>query len=334
MSRSDNPTIARRFNAGKTDRAQTDASRSDALEPRMANAMQRTITINVQPNNPGQFFACCGIFEIAQRLWPDNQAMACFNEYQFNIDCDGTLGELFQGFAELEVTNSMTDEQQHRFAELSGLSGKQRQSIPGAEDEHKALGKLVREAPIVFRKDFRLTIDWFVDEYAGGNRFKTWAGQQSVLSIATSMKLGLNNHEWRNENCLTYSSHHCGLPFNFDSDLGGQGGAIDIGFSFDPLASSTLTKIESIARPALEIFAFIGLQRFRPSEIKGENRFRYVAWKQPLPIQIAMPSACDAIPVGDSRVYEFGLLYRTKYLKSFLPAVPVHGESNVRLDAV
>jgi CRISPR-associated protein Csb3 len=296
--------------------------------------MSNTISINVETTNPGQFFACCGMFEIAHRLWPG--AEAWFDQTRFCIQCDGTLDELFQVFVDCDITNTMTMAEQARFAELSEMSGRQRQSSHGAEDEHKALSKLVREAPIVLRGKFQLIIDWFLDDFAGGSRFKTWAGQQSVLAIATAMKDALSNDCWRDESCLNYSSHACGLPFNFDSDLGGQGGAIDIGFSFDPLAASKLTKIDSIARPALELFAFVGLQRFRPLEIKGENLFRYAAWNQPLPIQIALPTACSLMSVAGSQSFEFRLLYRTKYLKSFLPAIPapVLGDSDVRFEAV
>jgi CRISPR-associated protein Csb3 len=142
------------------------------------------------------------------------------------------------------------------------------------------------------------------------------------------MKKALMNSEWRNEGCLSFSARECGLPFNFDSDLGGQGGAIDVGFSFDPLAQSALTRIEPMARPALELLAFIGLQRFRPTQIKGENRFLYTAWNRPLPIQVAAPAACGALPIASASSFEFRLLYRTKYLKSFLPAVPFTGDSN------
>lgn len=170
-------------------------------------------------------------------------------------------------------------------------------------------------------------IDWFIDNLAGGSRFKTWAGQQSVLDISTAMKDALKSTAWRNEDCLKFSVSKCGLPFNFDSDLGGQGGAIDVGFSFDPLAASALTRIESSARPALELLAFIGLQRFRP-KVKGENRFLYTAWNQPLPVQVAMPAGCGIISMPGANRYEFRLLYRTKYLKSFLPAVPFTGGSD------
>jgi len=30
--------------------------------------------IRVDPTNPGQFFACCGLLELADRLWPSAEA--------------------------------------------------------------------------------------------------------------------------------------------------------------------------------------------------------------------------------------------------------------------
>ena len=29
-----------------------------------------SITVNVDVTNPGQFLACCGLLELADRLWP------------------------------------------------------------------------------------------------------------------------------------------------------------------------------------------------------------------------------------------------------------------------
>jgi CRISPR-associated protein Csb3 len=166
---------------------------------------------------------------------------------------------------------------------------------------------------------------------AGGSRFKTWAGQQSVLEIASSMKRALETPDWETRSPEQWFAHtvsDCGLPFNFDSDLGGQGSALDVGFSFDPLNSSALTRIESTARPCLELLAFVGLQRFRPRQIPKQNRFLYRSWNRPLPPEIAAPVACGLLPVPDAPLFEFRLLYRTKYLKSFLPAIPFSGGSD------
>ena len=284
-----------------------------------------SIRVNVDVTNPGQFFACCGLLELADRLWP--VAEGWFTEEEFKVECGGTLSAVLDALVACHLTNTMTAEQHARLAELTamGVVGRRRAD---AEDEYKDLGKIRREFPIVLQTPFDITLDWFIDDYAGGSRYKTWAGQQSVLDISTAMKDALQGTAWRNEDCWSFSATSGGLPFNFDSDLGAQGGAIDVGFSFDPLAASALTRIESSTRPALELLAFIGLQRFRPAEIKGENRFLYTAWNQPLPVQVSMPAACGAIPIPGASRYEFRLLYRTKYLKSFLPAIPFTGGSD------
>ena len=286
-----------------------------------------SIRVKVDPTNPGQFFACCGLLELADRLWPGAEGWFSERGREFCIGCAGTLSEVLDALVECHLTNTMTEVQHARFKDISSWSVAMRKTA-GAEDEGKGLEKLLREAPIVLSDPFDITLDWFTDDYAGGSRFKTWAGRQSVLDISTSMKDALKDTAWRNEACLGFSVTKCGLPFNFDSDLGGQGGAIDVGFSFDPLAASALTRIETSARPALELLAFIGLQRFRPAEVKGGNRFLYTAWNRPLPIQVAMPAACGALPIAGANRYEFRLLYRTKYLKSFLPAIPFTGDSD------
>lgn len=286
---------------------------------------EASITVAVDPTNPGQFFACCGLLELADRLWPGAEGWFAEGGREFRIACGGSLSELLEALAECRMTNTMSEDQHARFKEITAMKVSERKSRPGVEAEEKALGALLREAPIVLSGPFAITLDWFADGHAGGSRFKTWAGRQSVLDISVAMKDALATAGWRNERCLTYAVTKCGLPFNFDSDLGGQGGAIDIGFSFDPLAGNALTRIESTARPALELLAFVGLQRFRPEQVRGENRFQYAAWDRPLPIQVAMPSACGALPLAGTTWYEFRLLYRTKYLKSFLPAVPQTG---------
>ncbi|WP_010585515.1 type I-G CRISPR-associated helicase/endonuclease Cas3g [Schlesneria paludicola] len=285
-----------------------------------------SIQVNLNPANPGQFFACCGLFELAECLWPGVEGW--FDASRFCLACQGDLKTLLNTFVECQLTNIMTVTEHARFKELSSMSAKERKNVAGLEDEYKDLGKLLREAPLALQAPFDLRLDWFVDDAAGGSRFKTWAGQQSVLGIATSMKDNLEQNSWRNEDCLKFSSIGCGLPFNFDSDLGSQGGAIDVGFSFDPLAASALTRIESTARPALELLAFIGLQRFRPHQISNDNRFLYVVWNRPLPASIASAAAANALPVPGSDQFEFRLLYRTKYLKSFLPAIPFTGDSD------
>jgi len=284
------------------------------------------IKIPIDLTNPGQFFACCGLLELADRLWPGAEGWFESDQFCINIVSGGSLQSIVKSLQQSTVSNTMTVAQRGRLDELTSMKKKQREASPGLEDEKKALESLRRELPVTFVGEIMFRIDWFCDEFAGGSRFKTWAGQQSVLDIATSMHGGMGAAGIVSESTLWNSARGIGLPFNFDSDLGGQGSAIDIGFSFDPLAGSETTRIEGTCKPALEILCFVGLQRFRPHELKGENRFVYTAWQAPLAPSVAAVVACQSIRIADDPTYEFRLLYRTKYLKSFLPAQPFQGE--------
>lgn len=281
-----------------------------------------TGTVPVDLTNPGQFFACCGLLELASRL--DAQAEAWFADGEFNLAAEVLLQDILEHLRQTTVENTMTPAQRARLDELSAMTKKKRESIDGAEDEKKSLESVRRESPIVLAGRVSLQIDWFTDEFAGGARFKTWAGQQSVLDIARAMHGGLSEARTDDESTLWNSARRVGLPFFFDSDLGAQGSALDVGFSFDPLDASETTRIRGMSRPALELLAFIGLQRFRPREIE-RNRFLYVAWTSPLPASVAAGATCRAFAFRDTPIYEFRLLYRTKYLKSFLPAIPFQG---------
>lgn len=284
------------------------------------------ITVNVDITNPGQFFACCGLLELADRLWPGAEGWFAEDRFLISGNSECSLCALLKALAESTVANTMTPEQIARLEELSAMNKKQRKATPGLEDEKKSLESLRRESPIVLTGPIAFRIDWFCDEFAGGSRFKTWAGQQSVLDITKAMHCGMAGASNQVDTLVWNNSRGIGLPFNFDSDLGSQGSALDIGFSFDPLASSTLTRIDGTCKPILELLCFIGLQRFRPREILRENRFVYTAWNTPLLPSVATALVCDAVSVSNGSQYEFKLLYRTKYLKSFLPSIPYQGD--------
>jgi CRISPR-associated protein Csb3 len=294
----------------------------------MTNYPQPSIIVNMDVTNPGQFFACCGLLELADRLWPG--AEGWFERDRFCVACSegNPIEMLLDSLMRSTVSNTMSTAQQSRLEQLSSMSKKQRAGESGLESEKKALEVLRREEPIVLRGQIVLRIDWFRDEFAGGSRFKTWAGQQSVLDITTAMHAGIKSAGVRCSETIWNNTRGIGLPFNFDSDLGGQGSALDIGFSFDPLAGSAATRIEGTCKPALELLSFVGLQRFRPRQIVGENRYVYTPWQTPLPTSIAACVACHCVRVSDDPCYEFRLLYRTKYLKSFCPAIPFQGDHN------
>lgn len=277
------------------------------------------VSVGVDLANPGQFFACCGLLELADRLWLG--AEGWFSSTTFHlapIDAKtATAGALLQAISKCVLRNTMDLNDIRRLEELAGIPGKKQTDAEKAE--RKGLEKLRREEPLFLEAPFNLQIDWFLDDRAGGSRFKTWAGQQSVIDIALAMKGPIERGEWNGLSPKDWLTHACGdgVPFNFDSNLGVQSSARDVGFSLDPL------QIGSKPRPFLELLAFVGLQRFRPCVRQTRNRYSYSAWGIPLLPPAAAIAAAGFIPAASEAAFEFPLLYRTQYLKSFLPATPL-----------
>jgi len=97
------------------------------------NHPEPNITVNVDVTNPGQFFACCGLLELADRLWPGAEGWFGHDDRSFLIAGGGTLGELIDMIvnAELVATRpsdpasspmTLKAKVDSRTVELSGVS--------------------------------------------------------------------------------------------------------------------------------------------------------------------------------------------------------------------
>ena len=274
--------------------------------------MSSQIAVRVDVANPGQYFACCGLLELAHRMWPTVEGY--FDENIFRLGNGGRSADLMRALRKCDIANTMTKAQQRRRDELGAMGQKLVKADAALEAEKKELDARWRESPVVLGEPFGIRVDWFLDDRSGGKSFKTWAGQQSIIDIVTDLQrmMPLEDSDaegWLNE----VSSSDC-VPLNFDSDLGGAGADVDIGFSFDPLKSSGL---RVGMRPSLELLAFLGLQRFRPADLDG--LWEYGVWDRPASVELAALASCGAVRRLTCKRYRFQLLYRTKYLKSFLP---------------
>src|SRR5664280_1499555 len=70
------------------------------------NATTPSIRVNVDVTNPGQFFACCGLLELADRLWPDSSMLGAFTPKHFHIFSDSSecsLKQIVDCFVNAEV---------------------------------------------------------------------------------------------------------------------------------------------------------------------------------------------------------------------------------------
>lgn len=256
------------------------------------------INVRVDVTNPGQFFACCGLFELADRLSPGCRA-AFTKDGQFRINsADDTTVLLLEN-----VVTAFHD---------AGLA---------AIDPNNAT-----KSPLRVPHPFNLRLDWWNDDRTGGSDQRTWAGQQKVVEIAAALHAALMDQVLDGERLLFQDAILCRgggrsepiEAFYFDSRRGAQGTALDIGFSPDK------QKLRATLNAALELFCLVGLQRFRPWTSEDGLK-HFLAWQHPLPIVAASAVAACAADITNAPMYTFRLLRRSDsnaYYLGFSTAVP------------
>ncbi len=249
--------------------------------------------VPVDVTNPGQFFACCGLLELAHRLWPGAEGWFDDSDTSFFAISGGSN-------ARLECLSDKL-----RRCEISGP--------PGAE---------ARKGKIGIGQPFDLILNWWQTNDDDPKSPKTWAGRQEVRRIARAaqkalpVKSNIFNYGAvlrKRVECHTNNRRQADTvePFYFDARRFAH--ALDTGFSLDT------QKAETTAHPSVELFCLIGLQRFRPAPSSIKWNFEYQTWPKPLYAPIASGVASCAVPMPGSKRYRFPLCFRDnqKRYKSF-----------------
>jgi CRISPR-associated protein Csx14 len=258
------------------------------------NATKPAIQINVDLTNPGQFFACCGVLELADRLWPG--AEGWFGPRRFLITADsGSLAELLKA-----VSTAMLIQ------------------LDPSDDFSSAA---------MLGPPFHLLLDWWTDDRAGGQTLKVWAGSMRSIRICRAMKSVLGDAAFQTETLfdrvmVVYDPDEPDKkvePYYFDARRGANARALDIGFMPDALHMMTA------AYPAVELLALVGLQRGRPAWTETARVFDYFAWSIPLPVSLLPAATAGFLGHVGATGYRFENAFRTdqKKHKGFLPAVPI-----------
>ncbi len=163
------------------------------------------IRLDVDLTNPGQFFGCCGVFELAQRLWPD--ATAHFDRSHFVV----SLGE------------------------LDDLVTKTVQAPLEVLEPRNPTSSAIRLAG-----PFKLRLDWWKVERG----LKTWAGRMSVDRIASSLQRDLpstlSDGFFKHGRVVVGSDDKKVEPYYFDARRGATALPLDLGFSSDALSLETV----------------------------------------------------------------------------------------------
>lgn len=258
------------------------------------------ITIPVDPTNPGQFFACCGLLELADRLWPGAEGWFAVEGDEFciffNGDKTGTLREL-----------------------LSVLV----KDSPTAITRLKCNGLDVAPiiAPLAFSFDggstIALTLDaWTqtridkgVAKVVSNPPWNFWSGQQTSLRIWNGLRTELKKQ------MITVDFSDSADPFShrvfqggrFGFDCGPAWNALDVGFS----PNEQSMEVES--SPLVELLAIVGLQRFRPVMNDGRDCFDYCTWHRALSPSVAAAAMAGAIRDESTQLYRTSVVSRGQY---------------------
>lgn len=163
------------------------------------------IRLEVDLTNPGQYFGCCGVLELSQRLWPE--ATARFETTKFIV----STGDIE------ELVNLVADA-----------------PIDVLEPANLTSSALRLAGP------FDIRLDWWKFERG----LKTWAGRMSVDRIASSLQRHLpetlTNGFFDDGHVVIGADGKKVEPYYFDGRRGATALPLDIGFSSDALSVETV----------------------------------------------------------------------------------------------
>jgi hypothetical protein len=253
----------------------------------MKHATEPAVSVRVDPSNPGQFFACCGLLELADRLWPSSDVRGAFTKECFQLFADTgelSLKEIIQRFVNAQVSQ--------------------------LDDQDSAA------SPLRLGEPFNLRLDWWRKletsdkrrvNLGGGDRLKTWAGKQLGPLIFRLMKKACADIDLEapfDDARPVYvkdvkAKQKAISPFYFDARR--EETSLDRGFSPDEQDMSV------VAYPAVESLALVGLQRFRPrvDESLDALVFLYTAWADPIPAIVAMAAVSGMMSLPSCGTFAF-----------------------------
>jgi CRISPR-associated protein Csb3 len=265
------------------------------------------IQINVDVTNPGQFFACCGLLEFADRLWPGAEVTGGFSAPRFERS-------LFSASARVALCSSDL---------VKLLINCQRTAVDPYQPTRGSDGKPVKDAtktkPVLLRHNdssagerFSLRLAWWLDELAGTQtRFKTWSAHNSSEGLIASLSGQIRADEITDGNLL----QKCvGMTSRLGLDPRSSWNTLDTGFSPND------HQLPVDTYPPTELLAAIGLETFRPS--LADDGYVYAIWSNPLPVIIARAAASGNLNLQGITRYCFEVASRGKF-KYFAKASPV-----------
>lgn len=264
------------------------------------------IRIPVDLTNPGQFFACCGLLELADRLWPGAEVAGWFELHRFDL-------ATFHVSSTASFTSQII---------VSVLCGCRRIAVNPFRPIRGSDGKPVKDAektkPVHIGAPIDMRMSWWLDELEGRQTaFKTWSANVTSLSLFNDAVAAIDPANALPEKLFIAP---VGMSGRFGFDIRSSWDTLNTGYSPNDQGE----EVESY--PAVELLAAIGLQNFRPVAV--EDDFRFTTWSQPLPTIAAIAASSGALALAESRSYRFSVVSRGKF-KSLSKAQLLPRSTNV-----
>ena len=247
--------------------------------------MKDKIEIQVNPYNPAQYLACCGIFEITARFDPSAMGLWITQPNpRFHIETQLTEVALLDC-----LITTLTDPQRWQ------------------RDKDVTCFEVTFQLAV---QNARLCLDcWYETltqekEIAEKSAWKMYAGQQTVEGICEEMMSVAAEcvRRFPPDSLTSLLQINHGMTGRFGFDPRSSRNALDSGYSANDL------KLRIATYPFTELLALIGAQHFFPARTKQsagidssrgwitDERFQYGLWMTLLPINLARAAAaCAAI---------------------------------------
>ena len=257
---------------------------------------EATIRVAVDPTNPGQFFACCGLLELADRLWPGAEGWFAEGGREFRIACGGTLHYLL---AVLVMDPPTAIERlECNSLEVPPIIAPLSFSFDGGSTTAIELDAWTRIAVLKS-----------VPQVISNPPWNFWSGQQTSLRIWSALRAELvaQLRRFIPNQFEELFSQRLFQKGRFGFDPGPAWNALDVGFS----PNEHNMEVES--SPAVEMLAVVGLQRFRPVMNDGRDSFDYFTWHSPYSPAVAAAAMAGAMPEKCAIRYRGSVVSRGQY---------------------
>jgi hypothetical protein len=257
----------------------------------MTDGAMRELRVSVNAANPGEFLACCGMLELADRIW--GAAEGWFENRAFCLSGGSDL---------LAILRALTAEP---VAEITRLASGVDVKPLIAPLELRLPG----HSPLVLDAWMRIArVKGEVVAIANAP-WNFWSGQQTSLRIWTALRAAATTQigDLGGNLGAEVLSRRVPLSGRFGFDPGAAWSALDVGFSPNEQG------MQVASSPIVELLAAVGLQRFRPEVARDRATFDYGCWNAPLAVSVAPAAASGRVSIVPTKFFRGRVVSRGSY---------------------